>query len=272
MKIGLTMFLLLSLSTLAMADVVVHFDELSDYSNSGATGSYYDGYGAGAPEGAWVSQGVSFNTSEFGPGWSYSNVNDTQTTGFDNQWASITGSDVEGGGNYAIGSSYGANGAYINLPEMHRVNSIQVSNATYPALSMRDGDAYAKKFGGDSGSDQDFFKVTFTGFAGLNASGLELGSEEFFLADYRFTDHSLDYIVDDWNLVDLTGLGDARSIGIELNSSDVGSFGMNTPAYVAIDNFSIRAVPEPLSLPLLVCGCGILGFRRKRTVRRMSKQ
>jgi len=233
-------------------DVVVDFDELNSYSQSTAKGSYYDGYGAGAPEGTWSSSGATFNTSEFGPGWSYSNINDSTTPGFTNQWAAFTGTDLSGGGNYALATSFDPNGAWINLPTGQQIHSLFVTNATYTALSMRDGDAFAKKFGGDSGDDPDFFKVTFTGFDSPNATGGTTGQQEFYLADYRFADNALDYIVDQWVQVDLSGLGAARSIGIAFASSDNGPFGMNTPAYVAIDQLQLQTIPEPKSLWVLI--------------------
>ncbi len=82
------------------ADTVVDFNEFVLPAND-----YFDGYGFNATTGAWTSQGVAFKTKQFGPGWSYSNVNDASTPGFGNQWAAITGSGVGGTGNYAIGNA-----------------------------------------------------------------------------------------------------------------------------------------------------------------------
>jgi len=260
-------FMLLSLIPLAssQAAIVVDFDELNGYTNTGPNGSYFDGHGAGASEGSWTTQGVTFNTSQFGPGWSYSNVNNTTTAGFTNQWASITGTDISGTGNYVIGNSFVPGGAFFNLSGPTRVNSVSVSNATYAALSMRDGDSFAKQFGGPTGDDPDFFRVTFTGHSEVDKGGVITGTQEFFLADYRFSDNSLDYIIDDWNSLDLSGLGTVGSVSIGSDSSDVGMFGMNTPAYVAIDNLSITAVPEPGSLALLgVASIGLVLRRRRR--------
>jgi hypothetical protein len=48
-------------------------------------------------------------------------------------------------------------------------------------------------------------------------------------------------------------LGDARSIGIDFASSDVGEWGINTPTYVAIDNLTLVAVPEPSGIVLVSC-------------------
>jgi hypothetical protein len=58
---------------------------------------------------------------------------------------------------------------------------------------------------------------------------------DFYLADYRFADSNDDYIVDSWRQVDLSSLGHATRVTFALSSSDVGMFGMNTPAYFAVD-------------------------------------
>lgn len=236
---------------ISVAAIVVDFDELSAYSD--ANNSYYDGYGEGAVAGSWSSQGVTFNTNQYGPGWSYSRVQDATTPGHQNQWAAFPGSGFGGTGNYAVGTTFSPNGVFFNLPSQRAVESLRISNATYPALSMRDGDAFAEPFGGESGNEPDFFRVTFTGFSGLDTGGAETGSSTFLLADYRFVDNTRDYIVDDWQLLDLSTLGNARSVGVTLESSDVGQWGMNTPAYFAIDNLSlaVTAVPEPGSMVVL---------------------
>ena len=122
---------------------------------------------------------------------------------------------------------------------------------------MLNGDQFAKQFGGPTGDDPDFFSVTLTG---VDGGGAETGAVTFFLADYRFADNSLDYVVNDWQKVDLTPLGAARSIGLSFASSDVGQFGINTPTYVALDDLTL--VPEPASLALLAVG-GLL-LRRRR--------
>jgi len=69
------------------------------------------------------------------------------------------------------------------------------------------------------------------------------GSQEFFLADFRFADNSLDFVVDEFESVDLTALGDARSVQLSFDSSDIGNFGINTPLFIAIDNIQLSASP-----------------------------
>ena len=128
------------------------------------------------------------------------------------------------------------------------------------ANAMRDSYFGAKKFGGASGDDADFFKLTITGFNGA----AETGSVDFYLADYRFGDNSLDYIVSNWTYVDLSSLGTVNSLKFSLASSDSGTFGINTPAYFAMDNLSVTAVPEPSHALLFLSGLAVLGVIAKR--------
>jgi hypothetical protein len=108
---------------------------------------------------------------------------------------------------------------------------------------MKEGDAFAKKFGGITGNDPDFFLLTIKKF--YNGQ-LSADSINFYLADYRFTDNSLDYLVKDWTWIELTSLGNADSLQFSLSSSDAGAFGMNTPAYFCVDD--VQTADSPLSV------------------------
>lgn len=113
-------------------------------------------------------------------------------------------------------------------------NSVYVNNATYAYKSMLNGDMFAKKFGGTTGNDSDWFKLTIVGY--FTDSVLRTDTVAFYLADYRFTNNAQDYIVKDWTKVNLTALGKVDSIAFMLSSSDEGQFGMNTPGFFCIDD------------------------------------
>ena len=66
--------------------------------------------------------------------------------------------------------------AYIDLPAGMDPASVRLTNTTFAALSMRDGDAFAKQFGGVSGDDPDWFLLTIDG---LDAGGASVGSGRF---------------------------------------------------------------------------------------------
>ena len=194
-------------------------------------------------------------------GWSYSNHTDATTPGFGNQYSAYAGSGQGGSANYAVGF-IGPLETSFAAPAI--VSGAYFTNSTYAALSMRDGDGFAKKFGGTSGNDADFLKLTITGYNGAAATG----SVEFYLADYRFANNAQDYIVQQWTFVNLAGMGAVTRLGFDLASSDNGPFGMNTPAYFAMDTLTTAPVPEPGQYALLLAGLALLGaVGRKRVAR-----
>ena len=157
-------------------------------------------------------------------GWVYSNMTDSTTSGYTNQYSAKPGGGHPiGGANYAIGKPNST--IVFNNPDGLSIN---INNSTYAANSMRDGDAFAKKF---TNADQDYFKLHIYGYS----NGSITDSTEFFLADFTHADSTLDYIVTDWQYVELLP-GPYDSVSFNLSSSDVGAFGMNTPAYFCIDN------------------------------------
>lgn len=190
--------------------------------------------------------------------WVYSNLTDTTTEGYLNQHSAIAGGGAEGSANYAV-ANIGAPVASFAAPVS--VLGAWFTNSTYAALSMLNGDGFAKQFGGASGSDADWFMLTITG---LDSFGQSTGSVDFMLADYRFADSADDYIVTDWRWVDLSALGTVSSLQFALASSDNGAFGMNTPAYFAMDNLAVAAVPEPEQAALLLAGLALVGAVARR--------
>jgi hypothetical protein len=204
------------------------------------SGSYWDGAdGAGS----FRSGGATFLNaydSEYSSwdGFAYSTMTDTETAGIENQYSAVAGSGAGGSATYAV--AYVSAFSPIGPPTIEledagdagvTLSGLWVTNTTYAYRSMRDGDAYSKRFGGETGDDPDFFVLSLRGLSG----GVETGTVEVSLADYRAEDPSADFILDDWTWVDLSELGPVDELQLELSSSDVGEYGMNTPAYFAID-------------------------------------
>ncbi|MDC1106921.1 DUF4465 domain-containing protein [Prolixibacteraceae bacterium] len=182
------------------------------------------------------------------PVWSGTIVTDNSDNatvgGVENQLNSAAGGDVTGNGKYAVGFSAvsggmapaGSGDIEFALDVAHApqiINGCYVTNNTYVVHSIENGDQHAKKFGGKGGNDSDWFLLTAQG---LNLEGEVIATTTFYLADYRFEDNSKDYIVKDWQWFDLTSLGEVAKVRFRLTSSDVGAYGMNTPAYFCIDN------------------------------------
>ena len=191
-------------------------------------------------------------------GWTVSSVTDNVTAGFGNQYSAFAGGGQGGSAQYAI-AYLGDATVTFDAPQL--LAGAWFTNTTYAATSMRDGDGFAKKFGGATGSEPDFLRLTITGRDG---GGATTGTVDFFLADFRFADAAEDYIVRDWTFVDLSSLGAVATLGFALTSTDNGAFGMNTPAYFAMDNLAVAAIPEPSAAWLLAGGIGILGLALRR--------
>jgi hypothetical protein len=250
---------------------VIGFEEIPLGGSNGPTGVWNGQDGSGSIS----TGGASFNNyyTDWGGGfysWSgiaFSNTTDTTNADYSNQYSSVTGSGDDSAtygvayfSEYEIGN--GANPPTITFDQVTDLTGlgISITNTYWAAQSMLQGDAAlgsgpGKKFGGESGTDADWFKLIITG---LDEDNHSTGSQEFYLADYRGED---DYVITDWTFVDLSALGDVKSLVFTMESSDTGAFGINTPAYFAFDN--VLAVPEPSALLMTFAGLGIF-LRRKR--------
>ena len=87
---------------------------------------------------------------------------------------------------------------------------------------------------------------------------MNTGDVTLYLADFRFGDNSQDYIIDAWTAVNLSSLGQVKTLEFSVSSSDTGDFGINTPTYFAIDNIAIDRCPDdPDKIDPGINGCGI---------------
>jgi hypothetical protein len=89
---------------------------------------------------------------------------------------------------------------------------------------MTNGDDFAKQFMSD-----DWFELTIEGFN----NEVSTGTVKVMLAD---SSDSAPKILETWQTVDLSSLGEVSKLAFTLNSSDVGNYGMNTPSFFAVDN------------------------------------
>lgn len=177
--------------------------------------------------------------ADYGSGIGYSNQTDMTTAGFTNPGSVFnTDNSVPNSG---FGIVYDST-SKITFTEPVRLQSIDLTNTTYAYLSMKNGDDYAKKFGGVDGTDADTFAVVIKAY---DAAEQLIDSINFKLADFTSANSADDYIVDQWTTLSFASLKDSvSSIKFYFASTDVGTYGMNTPSYVAIDNITFSTYPE----------------------------
>ncbi|MDC1105745.1 DUF4465 domain-containing protein [Prolixibacteraceae bacterium] len=157
--------------------------------------------------------------------------------GLANQHTAITGIGANDTKNYGVVYAFSKETIEISgQPEGAIISGMYVTNNTYAVTSMKHGDGFAKKFGGETGTDSDWFKLVATGY---DAQNNKTAVTEFYLADFRFDAPSKDYIIEDWRWMDLSVLGKVSKIEFSMESSDVNQYNQaNTPAYFCLDNFN----------------------------------
>ncbi len=163
----------------------------------------------------------------FSKGFAISSLKDTVTEGYSNMYSTFAGI----GGATSTIFLLATNNAKITCPSSKSLVSVDITNSTYAALSMRNGDSFAKQFG-----QGDYFKLTIDGYK----SGEVKDSVEFYLADFRSSNISDHYIQKNWKTVDVSKLSNCDSIIFRLTSSDIGNWGMNTPAFFTLDNLKFK--------------------------------
>lgn len=203
-----------------------------------------ESYWNGSDEsGGFTSADLRFNNL-YDPNWdswegfSYSNITDQLTPEIAGQYNAITGAGQGGSANYAICFVGWTEPPTVTLDTAGIVYGLYVTNNNTTYYSLLNGSLFAKKFGGFTGNDPDWLLLTITG---KDADGTHTGTVDFYLADYRFADNTADYIVETWEYIDLTSLGQVKNLAFSLSSSDVGDWGMNTPAYFGLDTVMFQS-------------------------------
>lgn len=205
----------------------------------------------------FVSQQASFEYtwdtgfSYWAGGFAYTNKYDSITAGFANMYGVRPYKGYNNSSIYVIGQDRGT--IKTTVPQT-TVNGFYVTNTTYAYKAMAKGDAFARKFGDTTGTGSgtaipqgsypDYFKLIVKGY---NNGVLKNDSITVMLADFTFTNNTQDFILNSWQFVNTSSMGAVDSIRFFMRSSDMGSFGINTPLFFAIDNFE-TTVPNPTGL------------------------
>ena len=116
------------------------------------------------------------------------------------------------------------NGSIASFDAEYYPQELQICQSTYTLQALRNGYMNAKKF-----TDKDTLALTIYG---LDNMYNKMDSLVYYLAiDGKF--HSA------WTPINLTSLGKCMHLQFTIRSTDVGQYGMNTPAYFALDGIKI---------------------------------
>ena len=227
----LLLSLTLFLAMFAMAQDPATFEDVQ----LGSNGIWQPPYGANEmSSGGWL---FTNNTQNgYWGGFTASNRTDLTQTGLDAQYTAAPGCGYDGSSQYAVAYTMGMQtDVYAADGQLHTVTGCYVTNNLWTYEDMVQGGYGEPPYGGTTGNDPDWFKITATG---KNANGQTVGTLDFYLADLRFANNEEDYILNTWEWFDLSPLGNVASISFSLSSSRGSGYNMITPAYFCMDNFN----------------------------------
>lgn len=237
--------IVLALSTSVQAQTTIGFESINLSAESFWDGS--QGFGGFVVEDAIFPNTYNSDWDYWEAGFALSNITDNSKTGSEGLYIAQPFEGVNNSVNYALGQ----NGTTLEFLNEQTLDSIYVSNNVYAASIMKDGDGWiAKQFGSttnaagddDGTNGEDWFMLRIIGF---DDEGLKTDSVDFYLADYRFADNKDDYILDTWQKIELSTLGNVKSVQFNLLSSDMSGVWLNTPSFFTLDNVSYsEAMPN----------------------------
>ena len=170
----------------------------------------------------WMSGDYTFKTyTASGYNSAFVVTNETSTDFFDYNDAlrSASGGAYDGT-NYAVWNAcyYGADTVTF---DKRVVPGFFVNNTAYTVSSMNNGDEFAKYF-----QKEDYLELQCIGLLNntvVDTITVDLAKDGEYIAN--------------WTYVDLSSLGEIDAITFRMDGNDQGFFGLNTPAYFAVDNF-----------------------------------
>ena len=227
----LSLTLALFLTVLAFAQDPATFEDVQ----LGSNGIWQPPYGSNEmSSGGWL---FTNNTQNgYWGGFTASNRTDLNQSGLDAQYTAAAGCGYDGSTQYAVAYTMGVQtDVYAADGQSHTVTGCYVTNDLWTYQDILQGGYGEPPYGGTTGNDPDWFKVTATG---KNASGQVVGTLDFYLADYRFANNAEDYVLNTWEWFDLSPLGNVATISFSLSSSRGSGYNMITPAYFCMDNFN----------------------------------
>lgn len=279
---GLALSFLTAGPRVAWAELI-DFEDLNLSQNSHFEGADSTPYDYTATLNPWTSRGMTFPlywgvdtyygwdyTWWYGVTYSNHTWTGTPPAGLAGQYTAYPSGGAGGSSTYAVffctadwdngGQTYSFT---LDLPAGKQIQGLSVANNCYVWNTIKYGDEFGFTQPFDTG---DYFLLTIQG---LDGSGQPIAASpvEIYLADYRSQNPAEHYILETWQTLDLSSLAGAEKLLFRLSSTDVGQYGMNTPAYFVVDNIVLGdgqpVVPEPASGLLLLLGAMGLFVRRR---------
>ena len=232
-------FTLAALPAIAQAQNISTFDDLSlpgtdtNFASTQPQGAYNFQSGAVLFYGELTSWGGY-------SGFNYSNMRDDTTQDFSNDKSAITGMGFDSSANYGVcyvPLDFQGADPTATIPVAAKIVDDSTVNGRIVEGAYVTNITYAYWYMKNYFQPGNWFKMTIRGY--LNGQKVA-DSVDFMLG--QVANDSTQNIVNTWTWVDLSALGHVDSLTYDLSSNDTaGGFGMNNPAYFAMDNLTLQS-------------------------------
>jgi hypothetical protein len=186
---------------------------------------------------------------------------------------SATGFGAGGSNTWLSVFNGGTGDTILSLPNNYRFNNLSINQSALNLYTYQNGlGVYTDPF---DPQGTDFFRIRFFGIDSItDLPDLSNVTPWIDLVNYGLANNTADnFSLNQWTPVSLSTLNTNR-IGFEFDGSDTSTFGMftylNTPTYIAFDNFDVSSVPEPNSLVLIIITALTLIRCRRRGLQKAS--
>lgn len=155
---------------------------------------------------------------------------------------SNAGAGVDGSNTFAVINGYSdqfnQKSASFNFSggKEYMVEYLSYCPTSYVYGVVTNGNPFGNEPGHGLKDVRGWVKLTATGY---NAAGQAVSTVEKYLCDYRTANNQVE-LPTTWQKWDLSSLGKVNKVEFNFSGSDTGSWGLNTPAYLAIDDITIR--------------------------------
>lgn len=165
-------------------------------------------------------------------GVAYSNQTKTTFSSlFPDQFNSVVGHGVNGSKNYAVAYAYGQHTVEVRathagpsvIPGTFVTNTAWVKEVTQKGTGMGDE------------PHKPFHKGDYLLLIASNSTGTR--KLEFPLVDYRSNNPAERYVIDSWQWLDLSALGETESVRFSMEGTRIANGGTTIPAYFCLDDF-----------------------------------
>lgn len=188
--------------------------------------------------------------------FAYSNETSTVSDGaIAQQYRSAVGHGVDHSDNYLVAyvDKYmgPAKITLTNKVDGDTIPGVYISNSAWVKYAVLQGDNMSEEADGSIGKPFTTGDSLVLVLSVLSTDNTVVGTKEIMLADYRDADTTKHYVLDTWQWVDLSDLGNVKTLKLSIQSSKhntvYGSQAMSTPAYVCIDNLGASCPFETLA-------------------------